>query len=111
MWIPWKASRFEVETDIWRYKLRRRGDPLSMMLADWGAQVHFLYCAGWAVLLAILCIAVTGLSVYCLAERIALVIAFVLLVAGVIHHVRMLVMMQEYKSAYSDEQLNASIFE
>ncbi len=102
IWIPLKPSRFEVGVDIWRYKLRRSNDPLFTMLADWGAQVHYLYCAGWAILLARLYSAIASPSTCYLAERIALGIAAFLFLAGAISNVRLIVMLQEYRTAYPE---------
>ncbi len=104
MWIPLKPSQFETALDVWRYRLRRSNESLFAMMADWGAQVHFLYCAGWAILLARLYGSVLAVPASPLAERVALRTAVFLFVAGVVHHVRLIVMIQGYRQAFPEVQ-------
>jgi hypothetical protein len=98
IWIPFALSKAEIGFDRWRYELRRENDPLYDVLADWAAQVHFLYCSGLAVALA------TLINVFlCGAEQVRgwrvpmLVSAFVIL-AGLVHHVRYLVALCIHRS-------------
>jgi hypothetical protein len=47
----WKPSRDEIALDRWRWKL---ADREGSRWGEWGAQTHFLYCAAWATLLALI---------------------------------------------------------
>lgn len=51
--VPYRQARIELEMDQWRLKLRREKDPMHGHIAEWGAQVHFLYCSALAILLAL----------------------------------------------------------
>jgi hypothetical protein len=53
MVIPFRLSRVERDLDRWRLSLCRSQDPLYAVIAEWGAQVHFLYCSALAILLAL----------------------------------------------------------
>jgi hypothetical protein len=48
---PWQPSEAELEVDRWR---RRLPDEERRPWDEWGAQTHFLYCAAWAILAALL---------------------------------------------------------
>ncbi len=47
--FPWRPSNEEIEFDLERWQLKpEQRRPLD----EWGAQVHFIYCAAWASLSA-----------------------------------------------------------
>lgn len=47
----WKTLDAEMELDRWRWKNKEHF--ASTRLSEWGAQVHLLYCAAWAILAAL----------------------------------------------------------
>lgn len=49
--LPLVPAPLEVSLDTLRWKRAKDDDYAQPRLAEWGAQVHFLYCSGWAVLL------------------------------------------------------------
>jgi len=51
--VPFLPSLLEVRVDLLRWKRAKDEDYAQPRLAEWGAQVHFLYCSSWAVLLAL----------------------------------------------------------
>jgi hypothetical protein len=83
----WRPSQAEIDVDRWRWALkeesRRRWD-------EWGAQSHFLYCAAWAILLALVCGKCVGGTPNCHARCIFWFLFFVILVAGMVHNFRLL---------------------
>jgi hypothetical protein len=87
LFIPWWPSDRELRVDRWRWdhlnEKSRRWD-------EWGAQTHFLYCAAWAVLAALL----LGKSVWgqadCRASRIFWPLFAITLLAGLVNNCRLL---------------------
>ena len=60
-------------------------------MGEWADQVHFLYCVAWAGFSAILVRPAAGWE--CPVERefwVALAVAVLVLVAGIVHHFRYL---------------------
>ncbi len=53
IFFPVVPSKVELKIDRWRLALRQAKNPLDSFIAEWGAQVHFLYCSVWAILLGI----------------------------------------------------------
>ncbi len=49
--LPFVPSKMELGMDRWRLALRQRQDVMDPFTAEWGAQVHLLYCSAWAILL------------------------------------------------------------
>lgn len=43
----------EVQLDFLRWKRTKEDDYAQPRLGEWGAQVHFLYCSSWAVILVL----------------------------------------------------------
>jgi hypothetical protein len=99
MLIPFRYSKAELELDQWRYELRRKKHPLSAVLADWGAQVHFLYCSGLAILLALLLNKLLSTPKWAQAWCIAIVFSALVLGVGLVHNIRLLVMAAAYRRA------------
>jgi hypothetical protein len=50
---PLRPSETEMEIDRLRLHWRKDKDALDSITAEWGAQVHLLYCSGWAILLGV----------------------------------------------------------
>jgi len=92
MAIPFRQPRIEQEMDKWRLELRRAGDALHAVIAEWGAQVHFLYCSGLAILLALFLGRFLANAENALARRVLLVCSLVILLGGFFHHIRLLCM-------------------
>lgn len=53
LFLPFVPSPLEVRLDLLRWKRAKDKDYAQPRLAEWGAQIHFLYCSSWAVLLAL----------------------------------------------------------
>ena len=51
--IPYRPTKLEVELDLWRWRHNPSIQKELSHLAEWGAQVHFLYCTTWAIQIAI----------------------------------------------------------
>jgi hypothetical protein len=55
-WPPFLSSPMQEKIDYWRLALRARSvpkeDPVVRFTDEWGAQVHFLYCSAWAIIIA-----------------------------------------------------------
>jgi len=51
--VPFVPRPLEVRLDFLRWKRAKDENYAQPRLAEWGAQVHFLYCSSWAVLLAL----------------------------------------------------------
>ncbi len=85
--IPWLPSDHELRVDRWRWEhlngKSRRWD-------EWGAQTHFLYCAAWAVLAALL----LGKRIWgqadCRPLRIFWILFTITLLAGLVNNYRLL---------------------
>lgn len=99
--IPFQTSTLELDFDRWRYRLRREQDPLNVVLADWGAQVHFLYCSGLAIVSALLLGWVMPVPENVLALRVFSSVAIIALLAGFVHNLRLLLMLAKYKPSAS----------
>jgi cellobiose-specific phosphotransferase system component IIC len=89
-WFPYRPALAEINLDLWRWSqetTRKHWD-------EWGAQVHFLYCSAWAILLALLIGRYSSKQWGNLAHsKAALSVALVALVAAVVHHLRLLYLM------------------
>jgi hypothetical protein len=89
----WLPSVTEMEVDRWRWKLKK-GDRRPW--DEWGAQIHFLYCAAWATLAAFVFgryIAFGGCRVgppSCHARHFFEVVFWGSLGAGVVSNIRLL---------------------
>ena len=53
LFLLFVPSPLEVRLDFLRWKRAKDQDYAQPRLAEWGAQIHFLYCSSWAVLLAL----------------------------------------------------------
>ncbi len=51
LFLPLVPAPLEVDLDTLRWKRTKDDHYAQPRLAEWGAQVHFLYCSSWAVLL------------------------------------------------------------
>jgi hypothetical protein len=51
--LPYVPSRLEVRLDFIRWKRFEEKHFAQPALSHWGAQVHFLYCTSWTMLLAL----------------------------------------------------------
>jgi hypothetical protein len=49
--LPLCPSETELRIDRWRLRLKATKDFMDPFTAEWGAQVHLLYCSAWAILL------------------------------------------------------------
>jgi len=98
IWIPFQVSKTELDIDRWRYYLRQCGDLSYVVWADWGAQVHFLYCSGLAIMLALLLGKYVPAPSNWLAFRICLFVAIATLIAGFLHNVRLMITLGEHKN-------------
>lgn len=76
IWIPFRL-------DAERFALLERKDVLFDVRSEWGAQVHFLYCRGEAIVLALVIGHALGGYNHC---RLLLVGAIFLLASGLAHH-------------------------
>ncbi len=91
-WVicPLITSDIELRIDEWRLELRQKGDVRDSLIAEWGAQVHLLYCSAWAVGLGMM-LGPHFPGYQSLFPLWAYSVPFAaLLVAGVWHHVRLL---------------------
>lgn len=52
MLFLYRISAEEARLDLWRLGLKTWAPIRASFLSEWGAQVHFLYCSGWAILVA-----------------------------------------------------------
>jgi hypothetical protein len=91
-WIVLKAthgatSAMELDIRRWTY-LEDKKQTLLPRLVDWAAQVHFLYCASWALVLAVWTGRLIGLTPHKDAGRVVWVTSGFLLLAAMAHHVR-----------------------
>jgi hypothetical protein len=87
-WNPWKPSNSELEVDRWRWsddpeKRPRRWD-------EWGAQTHSLYCAAWAIWLALKIGGCFWGTPNCQAYLLFRILFFVTLFAGIISNYRLM---------------------
>ena len=88
--LPFYTSKTELEIDRWRLKLWATEDLMQQFTAEWGAQVHLLYCSAWAILLGMV---LGPLFLNCqsiISHRTYWVAFAVLLFAAFWHHVRLL---------------------
>ena len=76
-----------IELDLRRWRNSGKAGALQPRLADWAAQVHFLYCVAWASLLALL---LGSASVWTPTSIVKLAwwAFFAMLTAAAIHHFR-----------------------
>ena len=81
--IPYWPSEAEIELDRWRWGL---SDKARGPWDEWGAQVHFLYCAAWAILLTLTLGNCVAGPPNCRAWRIFLYLFFFTFGAGIVHH-------------------------
>jgi hypothetical protein len=95
-WVP---SRDEIAIDRWRWNL---DTATRERWAEWGAQTHFLYCGGWAILLAFL----VGLPKWGWPHCRALMslAAVPLLIAGFVNNYRLLYSMNAERDLQNTEQ-------
>jgi hypothetical protein len=94
--ILWLPSDVEIDFDRWRSKLddkdRRRWD-------EWGAQVHFLYCAAWATSAAFVFGRYVAGPPNCSARRIFWVLFSITFIAGIVSNFRLLYSIASEKSS------------
>lgn len=90
--MPIKQSGIESHVEKQRLELRRQKNPLDPIFAEWGAQVHFLYCSGWAILLGLYVGARLQSHLIATSNRHMLIaVALPVIFSGAfIHHVRLL---------------------
>ena len=80
------------QTDLRRWN-NIRNNGFAKDMRQWASEVHALYCAGWALALALVC----G-KCLCLGEEHMCLVAYaakILIVFGFVHHGRYLVMLQD----------------
>jgi hypothetical protein len=88
--IPFFQTKLERDMDGWRLELRRKQDALSGVIAEWGAQVHFLYCSGLSVLLALFVTSFFIVDENPLTRRFLFWSSALMMFGGFYHHVRLL---------------------
>lgn len=49
--LPWQPSDAELDVDHWRWRVDEKA---RRCWDEWGAQTHFLYCAAWTILVALI---------------------------------------------------------
>jgi len=54
IFIPWKEPEPIVDRNLSRWKLQQNKYSIINNLTEWAAQIHFLYCVTWAIVLAII---------------------------------------------------------
>jgi hypothetical protein len=86
-WIPFTVSDVERRMDDDRFALRAQKDTLFDVWSEWGSQVHFLYCSGEAVLLALGIGHILGGYEH---RKMLLVTSGILLTAGLISQVNLI---------------------
>jgi uncharacterized membrane protein YgdD (TMEM256/DUF423 family) len=90
--VPYRQARIELEMDLWRLKLRREEDAMHGQLAEWGAQVHFLYCSALAILLALYLSRFVPGPPDAGATRILVWFSALLTGSAMVHHLRLIYM-------------------
>jgi hypothetical protein len=99
MWVPYRPTNVELALDYWRWRAISEKDFSQPQLAEWGAQVHFLYCSAWAVLTTLY------VGKYSLGELVGLPdasrfhvflrLVYMLLVAALIHNARLIYVLRK----------------
>jgi hypothetical protein len=87
---PFIPSELELGMDRRRLALRQRQDVLDQFTAEWGAQVHFLYCAAWAILLGMVLGPLFPNCQRIISHRTYFVASAVLVFGAFWHHARLL---------------------
>lgn len=92
VWSSYTPSDHELRVTVarWRFTPQPENAGAASRLEEWGAQVHFLYAACWAVALALVMPAVAGLNPDYRRGLIAGVVCLVLLGAALVHDRRMM---------------------
>jgi hypothetical protein len=97
--VPYRPTNVELALDYWRWRAISEKDFSQPMLAEWGAQVHFLYCNAWAVLSTLYIGKYSFGELVGLpdASRFQVFLRFVclLLVAALIHNARLLYVLRK----------------
>ena len=88
--LPFVPSKVEVGMDRWRLSLRQKKDVVDPYTAEWGAQVHLLYCSAWAVLLGMILGPLFPNCQTAIPHRDYFVASAALLFGAFWHHVRLL---------------------
>lgn len=94
-----------MDKDFERWDQRRDKKSFSSKMEEWASQVHFLYCSGWAVLIAILSPNFSASCYGISTKRLCfiLIIWLILMVGALVHHYRFLCFdskTKEYEKKY-----------
>jgi hypothetical protein len=97
--ILYRPSEAEIELDRWRWNLKARSH-----WDEWGAQVHFLYCAAWAILATLTVGNCVAGPPNCRAWRIFLDLFFFTFGAGIVHHFRLLSLLVAERRSHAGQK-------
>jgi hypothetical protein len=89
-WLPYLCDQNDVEIDKERWSRRNHPQSVRGNLAEWGSQVHYLYCATWAVTIGLVAGEQFATAVRSKAQIAFWWLAGILLAAAIIHHLRFL---------------------
>lgn len=88
--LPLVPSRAELALDRWRLAMRQRNDLMDSYTAEWGAQVHLLYCSAWAIIFGVVIGRLFRDCASVLSSKQYSIVVTVMLVAAFWHHLRLL---------------------
>jgi hypothetical protein len=87
--ILWPSDE-ELERDIRRFRDRTKEDSAASGLSEWGTQIHYIYCSGWAILVGHLIGSLLGWATRSSLCRLSIWLLVVFFAAGLYHHARYL---------------------